>query len=154
MEIISKKATESQMSKIELPKPQDLHELTAYIDNLIDREHNYGTCVYAMSLAAVAAYNLVAHKLKVSGFQASCADLDIIKRLRRYEDGFIILNYSDLLYPHYLGEEHFPSYQTLIRENRVYLRQKAKKFIKSNKGAHPKVIEHWKKIASKKTYGE
>lgn len=63
-----------------------------YIESLVTQDHDYGTCVYAMSMAAVAAYNYVARKLGVTGFQASCADLDIVRRNRRIDGPFMLVN--------------------------------------------------------------
>ena len=83
------------------PWPKTLEELNEYITSLTDRQHDYGTCVYAMSLAAVAAFQHVASKLGVTGFQASCADLDILRRTRSMEGPFIILKAEDMCYPQY-----------------------------------------------------
>ena len=83
------------------PTPSLVEELNEYIRSLVEREHDYGTCVYAMSLAATAAFNHVASKLGVTGFQASCADLDVLRRTRGMDGPFIILKAEDMLYPQY-----------------------------------------------------
>jgi len=77
--------TEKEMREAKEPWPYTEQQLTEYIASLVDRQHDYGTCVYAMSLAAAAAFNYVAHKLGVTGFQSSCADLDFIRRTRSHE---------------------------------------------------------------------
>jgi hypothetical protein len=50
---------ESDMRKAKVPWPQSEEELTEYINSLVYRNHDYGTCVYAMSMAAVAAFQYV-----------------------------------------------------------------------------------------------
>ena len=93
--------TEQQMRKADVPTLDTTQELAAYIESLTDREHDYGTCVYAMSMAAVAAFNHVARKLGVTGFQASCADLDVLRRTRQLDCPFMLIKASDMLYPQY-----------------------------------------------------
>ena len=93
--------TEKEMRDEEAPCPNTTDELLSYVKSLTDRPHDYGTCVYAMSLAATAAFQHVAHVLGVTGFQASCADLDIIRRTRGWEGPFILLKAEDMLYPQY-----------------------------------------------------
>ncbi len=75
-------ASEGDMREVKNPQPYTPKQLADYIDSLVSRNHDYGTAVYAMSLAAVAAFNYVAHKVGSSGFQASCADLDVLRRTR------------------------------------------------------------------------
>jgi hypothetical protein len=142
---------EKQMRDSEVPTPQDAEQLIKYIGGLFEQQHDYGTCVYAMSMSAVAAFNYVAHKLGVTGFQARCADLDILRRTRRMKEGFKIINYEHLLYPQYLNEEHFPGFGTLIRENASRLSKAAKKLLAESSFAHPDVIAHWKMLSKLKS---
>lgn len=93
--------TEIELKEAKVPWLKTKEELIDYIDKLVEQEHNYGTCVYAMSMAAVAAFNYVASKLIVTGFQASCAELDILRRIRNLEGSFMITDASKLLYPQY-----------------------------------------------------
>lgn len=92
--------TEQELRECEVVWPKNLKELTEYIENLVKRKHDYGTCVYAMSMSAVAAFHYVAHCIGATGFQASCADLDILKRTR-HMDLFRIVDYGNFLYPQY-----------------------------------------------------
>jgi hypothetical protein len=96
--VLAKDATEEALRAMEVPWPKTPDELRAVMSALVDREHTYGTCVYAMSMSALAAYYYVSHALGVTGFQASCADMDFIGRARHMKCGFRILNYDDLLY--------------------------------------------------------
>jgi hypothetical protein len=93
--------TEVEMRDAKVPWPSTIEELTEYIQSLVEREHDYGTTVYAMSMAAVAAYNYVAHKKGTSGFQASCADIDIIRRNRGWKGSLMLINGENMLYPQY-----------------------------------------------------
>lgn len=95
------KWNEAAMRDGEAEWPKTVEDLAAYVERLAGGQHDYGTCVYAMSLAAVAAFNLVAHKLGVTGFQASCADIDILRRTRRYAGPFAIIGSDKMLYPQY-----------------------------------------------------
>ena len=142
--------TEKKMRDSEVPTPQDSEQLVEYINSLVGQKHNYGTCVYAMSMSAVAAFNYVAHKLGVTGFQASCAGLDILARTRRMKRGFMVVDFANLLYPQYLNEEHFPSFTTLIYSHADVLSKEAKKLLAENSSAHPDVLAHWKYLAGLK----
>jgi hypothetical protein len=146
-----KNMTEKEMRDSEVPTPKNLKELDKYISSLVDQKQDYGTCCYAMSMAAEAAFNYVADKLGVTGFQASCADLDFLRRTRRMENGFKIINYTYLLYPQYLDKKHFPSYNELLSENRISLAVKADKLLKEIDSRFPisqKVVAHWKKLSA------
>lgn len=143
------KLTEKQLRDTEVEYPKTLEELNEIIKQLTGRKHDYGTCVYAMSIAAVASFNYVAHVLEVTGFQASCADLDILRRTRNYENGFSIINYDNLLYPQYWDDEHFPSKEQLLEKNKKQLAKVAKRKLEESNGyVHPEVKKHWQMVAS------
>lgn len=114
--------TEAQMRDAKAPTPGSVEELAEYVRGLVERPHDYGTCVYAMSMAAVAAFNFVAGRLGVTGFQASCADLDILARTRGWKWGKL-LDYEKLLYPQFRGE--FPGWDDLLEEHRDELAKRA-----------------------------
>lgn len=134
--------TEAEMRAADVPWPKSMLELRDYIDSLVNRPHDYGTCVYAMSMAAVAAFQYVGGQLGVTGFQASCADLEIIRRTRHLEM-FTIRNYEDLLYPQYA--EKFD--KTITSETWEALRKKATSLIENGGRVHPDVAAHWQSIA-------
>lgn len=146
-----KEMDEQELRETDVPWPETEEELMEYINALIDREHDYGTCVYAMSMAAVAAFRYVSKQMGATGFQASCADMDIIRRTRHLEHGFRILDYSKLLYPQYVNEENFPSVSEILKENGERLAKEAEKRLKEHKeedeiSAHPDVVDHWKNL--------
>lgn len=135
---------EQQLRELEVETPKSLGELDDYITALVDRNHDYGTCVYAMSMAAVAAFNYVASQLGVTGFQASCADLDIIRRTRRIDGPFALINAHDMLYPQYNIKRKVGEYLT---EWKPWAAEQAKQKLASCDFAHPDVVSHWKDLA-------
>ena len=137
--------TEEQMRDAEIPTPKTPEELMEYVKTLTDRPHDYGTCVYAMSHAAVAAFNFVAQKLGVTGFQASCADLDILKHTRRLRRGQV-LDYENLLYPQY--QHAWPSWDALLEKNKKWLKEEATKRLAESPDASGAVSDHWRKLAA------
>ena len=137
---------EMELAKVKVPLFKTIEELTEFIEALAHREHDYGTCVYAMSLAAEEAFNYIAHVLGVTGFQAGAAELSFLKSSRRMEDGFMILDYNKLLYPQYVKE--FPTYDGLIEEQKEHLAEKARELLKDASLAHPNVKQHWMWLSS------
>ena len=138
---------EKTMRETEAPRPETVAELAAYITSLTDRPHDYGTCVYAMSLAATAAFNHVAHRLGVTGFQAGCADLDILRRTRSMEGPFILLKGEDMLYPQY----DLPKLlRKAMGEWRGWAAIEAKKKLEKQTpgNVHPDVWAHWQRLAA------
>lgn len=92
---------EAGLRDLEMPFIESTDDLLAIVNALTTRQHDYGTCVYAMSLSANAAFNYIAHVLGTTGFQSSCADLDFLKRTRNLEAPFAIINADHMLYPQY-----------------------------------------------------
>lgn len=137
-------ATEVQMREAKVPFPQSIEELAEYVKKLVDRPHDYGTCVYAMSMAAEAAYNFVSHALGVTGFQASCADMDFLRRTRGMQNGFMILNGNDVLYPQY---DLMAKTEKFVADRRAKLADEAKRLLAESPNAHPDVLAHWERLA-------
>lgn len=137
--------TEKEMRDAKDPWPYTEKQLIEYIASLVDRQHDYGTCVYAMSLAASAAFNYVAHMLGVTGFQSSCADLDFIRRTRNMEGPFMLMKAEDALYPQYdlpgRLAEAMASWKPWLKE------QADIKLAEKSEHTHPDVLAHWRKLA-------
>lgn len=142
---------ERALREADVPWLETPEALSGYIAGLVDRPHDYGTCVYAMSMAATAAFHYVAHKLGVTGFQASCADMDILRRTRGYKNGFMILNADDLLYPQYDLRQRADEWidKTLPR-----LAPIARERLAENGHMHPNVRAHMERIAALPTPAE
>jgi hypothetical protein len=146
--------TEKEMREATVPTFSSAEELQKYIDGLVTQEHDYGTCVYAMSIAATATFNYVANVLGVTGFQASMADLDIIRRTRHMKGPFMLLKGEDLLYPQYDLHQKVDEFEDDCRD---WLRDEAKRMIAEQEDGedwrkeyppHPDVMQRWKDLAS------
>lgn len=136
--------SEKEMRDAKVPTFESVDDLSAYISNLILMKHDYGTCCYAMSMAATAAFNLVAKHLSVTGFQASCADLDIIRRTRSIDAPFMLVNAEKMLYPQY---DLHDMLEKSIVEWKAWASEQAKEKLKEVEYAHPDVVAHWEMLA-------
>lgn len=135
---------EKAMRDETVPWPKSIEELNEYIASLVEREHDYGTCCYAMSMASEATFNYVSHKLGVTGFEASCADLDFLRRTRGMKGPFMIIDAEDMLYPQY--DLHAKLNEALTKW-RDWARDEAEKKLAEAPNAHPDVVAHWRKLA-------
>ena len=138
--------TEQEMRDATVPTFETVEELSGYIESVVEREHDYGTCCYAMSMAATAAFNFVAKRLGVTGFQASCADLDILRRTRSLDGPFIIIKGQDELYPQYNNVKRL---QDARAEWKGWLADEAAKRLEETDHAHPNVVAHWEWLAGR-----
>jgi phage shock protein A len=136
---------EKEMREADVPWPKTKEQLAEYIESLVIRDHDYGTCVYAMSMAAVAAFNYVAGQVGATGFQSSMADMDVIRRTRMLKGPFMLINGEDALYPQY-------DLPARLEENmekwKPWLKEEAVKKLTERGSANSSVIEHWLKLAS------
>lgn len=138
--------TEKEMRDEAVPTFETLEELNKYITQLKEQEHDYGTAVYAISMAATAAFNYMAASLGATGFQASCADLDILRRTRYIKAPFAIITAEDMLYPQYNIDNKFKE----LKEGwKPWAKEEAKKLLLSGDTmlVAPKVLEHWLNLA-------
>ena len=136
--------TEAEMREAKVPWPKTKEQLVEYIESLVNRQHDYGTCVYAMSMAAEAAFNYVAGKEGCTGFQASCADLDFVRRVRLLKGPFMLIKAEDMLYPQY---NLFDKLSESMEKWKPWAKEEAVKKLAETDHAHPDVIAHWKKLA-------
>lgn len=141
------KATEAEMRDYKVGWPKSEDELLAIVRAVADRQHDYGTCVYAMSIAATAAFHYIAGKLGVTGFQASCADLAILGQTRNLKRGRV-LDFDNLLYPQYRDKFDL-SFDDLIDENADWLAEEAAKKLDESPNAHPEVVAHWQYLLAR-----
>lgn len=139
--------TVEDFENYKVPAFDNEKELADFIQEMIKNGNSYNNAPYAMALSAYAAFDYVARKLGVTGFQASYADLHFLKLTRKMEDGFQILNYSLLLYPQFKYRFDEISFDKLIKDNLPHLQEKAKRLLAENeKHAATAVVNHWKKI--------
>lgn len=145
------KCTEQEMREFKELWPESEQELIDHIRELAKANNDYGKAAYVISLAAVATFRYMSHLCGITGFQASCADMDILRRNRHYEDGFRIIDYNNLLYPQYWTDEHFPTREQLLQENLPRLQKKAKELLAQTSNASPNVKKHWETIVATKS---
>lgn len=138
------KSRESEMRAADVPWFKTPEELIDYINGLVNEQHDYGTCVYAMSMAAVAAFQYVAGVLGTTGFQASCADLDVVRRTRHLKGPFILLKGEDALYPQYNLHGRLSE---ALASWRPWLKEEAGKLLVESPNAHHEVVAHWQRLA-------
>jgi hypothetical protein len=139
---------EAALRELQMPQPESQDDLVRIFTALSERQHDYGTCVYAMSIYAEAAFNLMASKMGVTGFQASCADMDILKRTRRIKGPFAIIDGADLLYPQY----DIPAKVAGILQSwQAWASTEAVKLLGDKHMAHPDVMAHWERLAAEST---
>lgn len=141
---------EQEMRDATVPTFNTLDEVRDYIASLVAGQHDYGTCVYAMSMAATAAFNHVASVLGVTGFQASCADMDVLRRTRGWEWGRL-MDYTKLLYPQYHNSEAFPTIGDLLDDPKTIaeLGKRAAKLLAESEHAAPTVRAHWQMLVNR-----
>lgn len=141
----TQESKESKLRDSATPWPKTETELSDYILSLVEQEHDYGSCVYAMSLAAVAAFNYVADRLGATGFQSSCADLDFIKRIRHIKGPFMILDVADELYS---SDACLDKAREYVQKSRVWLRKMAKERIAEGGYFAPDVFHRLMELAA------
>lgn len=146
--MVEKAQTEAELRETGDPWPYTEKQLGEYVASLVNRSHDYGTCVYAMTLAAQAAFNYVAHKLGVTGFQASCADLSFLRRSRHIKGPFMIIMAEDALYPQ---SDPYEKLREALNKWAPWLKEEAKrKLVEANGQAAPRVLDFWKQLAGSK----
>lgn len=140
--------TEAEMRDHEVPTLKSVDDLVTYINSLLEREHEYGTAVYAMSLAATAAYNFVASKLGVTGAMAGLAALDTLRRIKHIDGPFMVVKGQDMLYPQCWPEQKF---YKVLDEWMPWASAEAGKLLEEHAKTgfahvHPNVLQHWKTL--------
>ena len=141
-----KTMNEQELRNAKVPRINTIKELTNYIGKLVNREHDYGTCCYAASMSAVAALNYVFSKLGMTGFQSSLADMDVIRRNRRWDNGFYVVNWKNVLYPQYWTGEYFPQPIDILKKEPKHFNELVVKKLSSTDSACNSVKSHWLKI--------
>ena len=145
--------TEKELQAFEVPHIETTSELVSFIDRMEKEGCTYETAPYVMALSAYATFMYMAKKLEVTGFQASWADMQFLKRTRNLKDGFRILNYENLLYPQYKNEFTF---EKLLEDNLDHIQEKAKELLRRTENedgtysAAPEVVKHWQMIVDYK----
>ena len=127
-----------------VPSPDTIQDLVEYIESRVNGKHDYGTCVYAMSQAAVATFNYVAGTLGCTGFQASCADMEILRHTRMLHGPFALVKAEDFLYPQY---DPMGRLRETVKEWSPWIVKTAAEN-QADGRASPEVQEHWARLAA------
>lgn len=138
-------ATESELRDAKVPWLETPKELMEYITKICEENKGgYGTSVYAMSMSAIAAMQYAARVVGATGFQASCADLDIVRRSRGLDCPFAIIKAKDMLYPQYSIRGKV---EELLQEWAPWAKEQAFALLRDRKDyAVESVISHWMKL--------
>lgn len=131
-----------------LIKTVTLAELPAFIDKLMNRQHDYGSICVALGLAAAAtAWAGDKHKNGgITGFQAGAVFWEFARAWGSPtigECGARFVNYDDLLFPQYGERFTAISPDTLKKVQEVALKRLSEK----GELVHPEVRAHWEAIA-------
>ena len=134
------------------PDAEKLAALVADLKAAVTFSYDSGTDGYqqsadAMRKAAVAAFNWAASVVGPTGFQASWAALRAYAEMMHIDCPFMVIRIEDALYPRYNLPGRLAEF---IEENRGWLAEQAKAKLAENRefSAHPRVVEHWRKLAS------
>jgi len=138
--------TYEEMQAWEPPVCETAEDLAALVAALVEREHDYGTCAYAMSFAALAAFRFVARKPETTGLQAGFADMDFLRRTRGMES-FRITDANETLFPQYDPLGDLMAWMN-SDDMQLWQRDKAKALLEKSQDAHPNVLRHWRKLAA------
>lgn len=128
-----------------------LSELSDFIGSIINGyDHDYGTIVHAIAACGMAAM-WAANKEPgacggITGFQASCVDLQILKHMRGLDGPFRIVDFSKMLFPQY--KQNFKN--VLPKETWNWLQKEAFEKLRIQQDSHPNVIAHWESIVDGK----
>lgn len=147
------------------PWPDTEEELIAYVREMLawpegatEPGEGYGRAAYAVAYAALATFNYTAGRLGITGYQAGCAELEILAQTRGMKNGFLVLDADKLLYPQYDLLEQARGW---IEETRTRMAETAKEKIYDAQKepfvgglpVHPDVLARWREIAALKPAG-
>lgn len=151
------RADEKLLRESEMLRPENEEELAVVIGALLNRKHDYGTSAISVALVGEAAMNFAAHKLGLTGFQFSVAEMALLARSRDMKCGGILVDFKDALYPQYdiMGtvRKALTEAQPQILNEAVKLAAKANEEAGKPEtlGPSPGVYKHWKLIVNGKT---
>lgn len=136
---------EQVLRGMKTPWPKTMVELNQFISSVINGTHTYGSVVEAMGIAAAATLNYMSSELGVSGFQASCADLVVLRRQRLLKGPFTLMKLEDIMYPQYNLHDKLDEF---IGDCGKWISEEAKRRLESDgEHAHERVLTHWKRLA-------
>lgn len=128
--------------------PKDLEGFLNYVKQIEEQPHDYNSIADALADATVAFFNYFASKHGMTGFQASWAGLQFLRKSRGMEHPFMIVDGGKLLYPQY---DLHRDLEKFIEETKSQLADVALENLKSvDSYTHDNVVRHWEYLASLK----
>ena len=148
------------MSEEEVPRLSTSKALAEYIESLVEgiqwgepEDHpgsalslGYEQSANALWKAALAAFEYVAAKAGVSGFQASWAALHFYGKAMGIDGPFGVVRAHDALYPQYDVPAKVQGW--LDEDWAEWLRDQAREMLKYHDGAATEVRAHWERLAN------
>ena len=127
-------------------KEQTLETLPAFLKELSELGHDYGTICHALGAAAVAAASAMNHAPcgGITGFQAWFVMWGFVRGWLKNHNkcGMMLVDYDDMLYPQY----DYKFDKTITSGTWTEIQAQAQANLDENNGAHPDVIAHWESI--------
>jgi len=125
-----------------------IENLTEYLTQLLDREHNYNTIAEAIIAGLRASLKAMDRhpNAGITGFQHGWIVHHFLHKELSIKGPAQLLKYEDMLYPQY--RNHFE--KTITEDTWKYLQDAAKKRLEETNGPHPNVKAHWEAIVEGK----
>ncbi len=109
----------------------------------------YSQCAEACADMALAAFELAAKTLGITGWQGSWAELEFIRRSRHIKGPFGIYDVSDALYPQYDLPARLDKLLT-GPDTVKWLGDEAERMLAENREPHPNVERHWRMLVAQR----
>lgn len=144
-----KKITEAdhlEKEWLEEAKEQTHETLPEFIDHLMnDYEHDYGTCIKAVSAAMLGTFWAFNRQEGFTGFQTSLIPWLLMSEFwGNSEVGRRVIDYDDMLYPQYQNRYE----KTITRDQFSKLQKKASERLAAGTPMHPDVKKHMESIVA------
>ncbi len=127
-----------------------IENLSEYLTQLLDREHNYNTIAEAIVAGLRASLKAMDRhpNAGITGFQHGWIVRHFLHKELSIKGPAQLLKYEDMLYPQH--QRYFE--KTITREAWEFLQTEATKRLKEVEGnmAHPNVMAHWQSIVDGK----
>lgn len=158
--------TAEEMAAAPNPRPETEIELLDYVRSVIGAvkyppetaqgirtpagDEAYSMTVHAIGLAAMAAYHYAAHKLRPTGYQASAAGIEMLRRTHNIEGPFAVVQASNMLYPQTANVVEDVAAFLREPDTQNFLHERAKKLLIDNRitPVHHDVLAHWTRLAA------
>jgi hypothetical protein len=133
---------------LEEARQMTVERLPAFVEKLVNHQHDYGTICRAIAAAGVAAAYAVERSPAggITGFQAGCVLWDLITGWNESYEGkpVRLINYNEMLYPQYRDK-----FRSISQQTWEGLQKEAQKRLQEDdQGMHPRVSAHMRDIVN------